>query len=185
MAKDMNLIPIEFETSKYKDQLVAMYKEEGEKLYEDLIVTGEWKTIPKQMDYSIYFSNVKMQWDPILNSYISYGDAELSIVGKSQVNKKIKAKIQLLKTSISNEIRIYLEANPDHWYYFTYNGASMSAMSSSEIFNGYIKDTPNKDREFKGDNGKVYTYRLATPNEKRDFIRKLEKIEDNQGTEEK
>ncbi len=178
LYEDMNLIPIEFETSKYKDQLVAMYGEEGEKLYEDLLTTGEWKEIPKQMDFTLYFSNVKMQWDEILNSYISYGDAELSIVGKYQLNKKIRAKIQLLKTSISNEIRIYIEANPDHWYFFTYNGASMSAMSSSEIFNDYIKLAPNKEREFKQENGKVYTYRLATPNEKRDFIRKLEKIDD-------
>ena len=53
----------------------------------------------------------------------------------------------------------------------------MSAMSSNEIFNDYIKAAPSKEREFKGKDGKIYTYRLATPNEKRDFIRKVEKIE--------
>ncbi len=179
LYEDMNLSPIEFETSKYQEQLVAMYgQEKGVEIYEDLLITGEWKTIPKDMDYSLYFSSVKMQWDPILNSYVSYGDVELSIVGKYQVNKVIRAKIQLVKTSISNEIRIYIEANHDHWYFFSYNGASMSAISSYDIFNDYIKETPNKDREFKASDGKIYTYRLATPNEKVSYIRKLEKIEE-------
>ncbi len=178
LYEDMNLIPIEFETSKYKDQLVSMFGEAGNELFEDLLITGEWKEIPKNMDYSLYFSNVRMQWDPILNSYVSYGDAELSIVGKYQVNKKIRTKIQLLRTALSNEIRIYIEANPDHWYFFSYNGASMSVMSSYEMFNDYIKVVPNNDREFKAPNGKIYTYRLATPNEKRDFIRRLEKIDE-------
>ncbi|MDD4529091.1 MAG: hypothetical protein PHX48_04370 [Bacteroidales bacterium] len=184
LYEDMNLIPIELETSKYKDQLFAMFGEKGVELYEDLLITGEWKEIPKDMNYTLYFSNVRMQWDPILNSYVSYGDVELSMVGKYQMNKMIRAKIQLLKTSISNEIRIYVEANPDHWYFFTYNGASMSAVSSYEIFNEYIKAVPSKDREFKGEDGKIYTYRLSTPNEKRDFIRKLEKIEEQDKNQE-
>ncbi|MCK9162718.1 MAG: hypothetical protein M0O93_00015 [Bacteroidales bacterium] len=185
LYEDMNLSPLEFEVSKYQDQLVSIYgSEKGLELYEDLLITGEWKEIPKKMDYTLYFSNVKMQWDPILNSYVSYGDAELSIVGKHQVNKKIRAKIQLVKTSISNEIRIYIEANPDHWYFFTYNGASMSAISSYEIFNDFIKEVPNKDREFKAADGKIFTYRLATPNEKINYIRKLEKIDEFENNEE-
>ena len=179
LYEDMNLSPIELEVSKYQDQLVSMYgQEKGIELYEDLLITGEWKTIPKDMDFSLYFPDVKMQWDPILNSYVSYGDVELGIVGKYQVNKVIRAKIQIVKTSISNEIRLYIEANRDHWYFFSYNGASMSAISSSDIFNDYIKETASKDREFKGADGKVYTFRLATPNEKVNFIKKLEKIEE-------
>lgn len=183
LYEDMNLSPIEFETSKYKDQLIDKFKDRGEELYEDLAAVGEWETIPKGMDYTLYFSNVSLQWDNVLNSYVSYGDAELSIVGKYQVNKKVRAKIQLLRTSISNEIKIYIEANPDHWYFFYYNGVSMSVSSSSEIFNDYIKETPNKEREFKTEDKKIFTYRLALPNEKREFIRKLEKIEDIQEEE--
>ena len=67
-----------------------------------------------------------------------------------------------------------MEANPDHWYFFTYNGAAMSALSSNETFNSIINDTPRKDRETETKGGKLYTYRLATPAEKRNFIRNLE-----------
>jgi len=130
------------------------------------------------MDFSLYFPDVKMQWDPILNSYVSYGDVELGIVGKYQVNKVIRAKMQIVKTAISNEIRIYIEANRDHWYFFSYNGASMSAISSSDIFNDFVKDAPAKDREVKGSDGKIYTFRLSTLSEKINFIKKLEKIEE-------
>lgn len=181
LYEDLNLSPLEFEISQYKNQLVDKYGEDkGLDLYDELIEIGEWKSIPKGMDYTLYFSNVRMEWDPVLISYVSYGDAELSIVGKHQVNKNIRAKIQLIKTSVSNEIRIYIEANPDHWYFFTYNGAAMSAISSYDIFNDYIKETPAKDREFKAGDGRIYTYRISTENEKRNYIRKLEKIDEFQ-----
>ena len=98
----------------------------------------------------------------------------LGYVGNYQINKTIKTKIQLIKTSLTTEIRLYIEANPDHWYFFTYNGAAMSVLSSNETFNSIINDTPRKERESEPKSGKVYTYRLATPAEKRNFIRNLE-----------
>lgn len=186
--EDMNLSTLVLEETKYQDQLVALHGKKGQELYDDLLVTGEWKTIPSEMDYTLYFSNVNLQWDPALRSYVSYGDVELGIVGKYQPNKKVRAKIELIKTALTSEIRIYLEQNINSWYFFTYNGAAISAISSNEIFNDYIKEVPNKEREFKGKDGKMFTYRLATPNEKRNFIKKLQQIgseETEEQTEEK
>ena len=175
--EDLNLGAIELETSRYHEYLLSKNPEKGEELYEDLLTTGEWKTIPKELDYTLFFTNVNFQWDPVFRSYVSYGDVEIAIIGKYQVNKKIRAKIELIKTSISHEFRIYIEQNLNSWYFFTYNGSAMSAISSNEIFNDYIKEVPNKDREFKGSDNKIFTYRLATPNEKRNFITKLQKID--------
>lgn len=175
--EDLNLGAIELENSRYQEYLLSKSSEKGQDLYDDLLTTGEWKTIPKELDYTLFFTNVNFQWDPVFRSYVSYGDVEIAIIGKYQVNKKIRAKIELIKTSISHEFRIYLEQNLNSWYFFTYNGSAMSAISSNEIFNDYIKEVPNKDREFKGSDNKIFTYRLATPNEKRNFITKLQKID--------
>ncbi len=179
LYEDLNLGVIDLESSRYNEILVNKFGDKGEDLYEDLLITGEWRNIPKGMDYTLYFTNVNFEWDPMLNSYLSYGDLEIAIVGKYQCNRIIKGRIEIVKTTISHEFRIHLEQDFSTWYFFTYNGSSMSAISSNDIFNDIIKDTPNKDREFKTKEGRMYTYRLATPNERRNFIRKVQKIYDD------
>ena len=175
LYEDLNLSPIDLENSAYKQYLKYIYGEEkGEEWFEDLLVTGEWKSIPKEVASTLFFPSVRLVWDPVKHSYIGTANAQLGYVGNYQINKTIRTKIQLIKTTLTTEIRIYVEANPDHWYFFTYNGAAMSALSSNETFNSIINDTPRKDRETETKGGKLYTYRLATPAEKRNFIRNLE-----------
>ena len=71
-------------------------------------------------------------------------------------------------------MRIYIEASPDHWYYFEYNGSAMDVLSSNETINEMINEIPRDDREFKTESGKIYVYRVATPAQKRNFIRTIE-----------
>ena len=149
-------------------------KEEGDEWFADLLVTGEWKEVPKQMKNTLFFSDIRLEWDPVLRSYIGKGNFELATVGKYQVNRTIKTRIQILKGALSPTIRIYVEANPDHWYYFEYNGSAMDILSSNESINSTINATPREDREFKTDSGKIYVYRVATPAQKRNFIRTIE-----------
>ena len=173
LFEDMNLAVTDFENSPYKDFLYHKYGEEkAESLYQDLIDYGEWKDIPKDLSYSILLTDVTLVWDPIRRYYLSSGESEVAIIGDVQVNRKVKTKIQMIKSGISTEFRIYLEQDLDNWYYFTYNGASMGAISSDDNFNDLISNA--KDKEFKAKNGKIYTFRLSTPSEKRDFIRKIE-----------
>ncbi|MBQ9253744.1 MAG: hypothetical protein IJ180_03095 [Bacteroidales bacterium] len=173
MADDMNLSEIDFEKSRYRNFLHYLYGEEkGEDLFLDLVEHGDWEKIPDKINYTILLPDVSLNWDPVRNSYLALSDAEVGMIGKNQVNRKMKTRIQMIKSGISTEIRIYLEQDIDNWYYFAYNGASMSAISSDENFNDYVKNSKNK--EFKGENGKIYTFRLATENDKRKFIRNIE-----------
>ncbi|MDR1847998.1 MAG: hypothetical protein LBR17_07800 [Bacteroidales bacterium] len=184
LYEDMNLSPIVLEESNYNEQLIHLFGEKkGQDLYDDLLITGEWKEIPKGMDYTLYFTDVRLRWDNIFRCYIAQGDAELAIVGKYQVNKKIRTRIQLTKGTLGTELRIYIEANPDHWYFFSYNGAIMSVLSSFDDFNSIINETPRGEKEFSAGN-KKYSFRTASAMEKRNFIRKLELNEDpEQGKE--
>ena len=174
MYEYMNLAVIDFENARrYQEFLHHKYgQEKGEELYQDLIEHGDWEKLPNNMDYSILLTDITLAWDPIRRCYLSNGESEVAIVGGIQVNRKVRTKVQMIKSGVATEIRIYLEQDSDNWYYFTYNGASMGAISSDENFNDLVKNAKNK--EFKGKNGKIYTYRLSTPSEKRDFIRKIE-----------
>ncbi|MBR1769547.1 MAG: hypothetical protein IJ748_03725 [Bacteroidales bacterium] len=173
MYDDMNLEQIDFENSRYKEYLPYIFgQEKGEEFLIDLISNNEWDKIPKEMNFTMFFPDVNLQWDEIRNCYLSYGDVSVGIVGKHQVNKKMRSRIQMIKTGVSTEIRIYLEQDMDNWYYFSYNGASMSVVSSDENFNDAVKNAKKKD--FKGKNGKSYTFRLAPESDKRTFIRNIE-----------
>lgn len=170
---DMNLEQMDIENSHYKEYLPYVFgSEQGEEYFTDLIANNEWEKIPKQMAYTLFLPDVNLQWDDIRRCYLSMGDVSVGIVGKYQINKKIKSRIQMIKTGVSTEIRIYLEQDTDNWYYFSYNGASMSVVSSDENFNDAVKNA--KKKEFKSSNGKVYTFRLVSENEKRNFIRNIE-----------
>lgn len=170
---DMNLEQLDIENSRYKEYLPYIFgTEQGEEYLIDLISNNEWEKIPKKMAYTLFLPDVNLQWDEIRNCYLSSGDVSIGIVGKHQINKKIKSRIQMIKTGVATEIRIYLEQDMDNWYYFAYNGASMSVVSSDENFNEAVKNA--KKKEFKGENGKVYTFRLVSENEKRNFIRNIE-----------
>ena len=174
LYEDMNLAVIDFENSKkYQEFLHHKFgSDKGEELYQDLIEHGEWEKMPSAMDYSIVLTDITLNWDPIRRYYLATGEAEVATVGSVQVNKKVRAKVQMIKSGVSTEIRIYLEQDLDNWYYFAYNGASMGAVSSDENFNDLIKN--GKDKETKAKNGKIYTYRLSTPSEKRNFIKNIE-----------
>ncbi len=175
LYEDLNLTQFEFETSGYKRYLYNLLgEEEGDEWYTDLLATGEWKELPKKMKNKIFFSDVKLEWDPVLRSYIGKGNFELATVGKYQVNRTIRTRIQLLKGALAPTLRIYIEASPDHWYYFEYNGSAMDVLSSNETINEMINEIPRDDREFKTESGKIYVYRVATPAQKRNFIRTIE-----------
>jgi hypothetical protein len=175
LDEDMNLSPIEFETSRYKAFVNYIYDTtKGMELYDELIDKGEWKDIPEKMKCTMLLPDVTLAWDPVHRSYLSYGDIEVGLIGNHQINKKIKGRVQMIQNGIATELRIYLEANLDSWYYFTYNGVSMGAISSDENFNDILQNTPEKERKTKTGNGKIYTYRLASPSEKRTFIKNIE-----------
>lgn len=173
MYDDMNLVQLEPENSGYKNYMsYIMGEKKGEEYYLDLVDHGEWEKLPEKMNFTMFFPDVNLQWDEIRNCYLSMGDMTVGIVGKHQVNKKMRSRMQMIKTGVSTEIRIYLEQDMDNWYYFSYNGAAMSAISSDENFNDFVKNA--KKKEFKAENGKVYTFRLAQEKDKRDFIRNIE-----------
>jgi hypothetical protein len=50
----------------------------------------------------------------------------------------------------------------------------MDVLSSNETINEMINEIPRDDREFKTESGKIYVYRVATPAQKRNFIRTIE-----------
>lgn len=172
--EDMNLSSIDYENAKsYQNFLHKKFgRDKGEEHYQDLIQYGDWEKLPSGLDYTIFLPEINFSWDAIRHCYLASGDVQVGSIGEMPINKVLRAKIQMIKSGINTELRIYLEQNLDTWYYFVYNGTSMGAISSDELFNEKLQNA--KDKEFKAKNGKNYTFRLCSPSEKRTFIKNIE-----------
>ena len=88
------------------------------------------------------------------------------------MHRMITTRAQIQKRSTGIELRLYLQVDAGHWYYFNYNfdRQIMKVYSSIGEFNDLIRNTSEKDRivEGKSEEG-VYRYSLATKTEAQNF----------------
>ena len=71
---------------------------------------------------------------------------------------------------------IYLEADPNTWYYFTYYNGTMLAVSSNEQFNKDVKELKSKSKKMEVDKGPSYRFDATSPKKKDDFLRKMKQL---------
>lgn len=183
--EDLNLQPFELEQPHIREQIFAQCPKEPEEIYSELLQVGEWEKIPSELQSDIYVTRVNLQWDPILRSFISKGDLELSMISNKQMNKLLKGNIQFERNRVGNELRLYLEVDYDHWYYFSFENSSLKAVSSLENFNTFLTAVPVQDRQLKYSNNRIFRYGPAAESDKRRFIRKVEfkELEENQSSQ--
>lgn len=155
-------------------------KEEADKLISQLTLYGTAKKIPKELQSSLYFSQLSLHWNNQTRSYVSVGKIGVGSVGKTMVNKLCDGKIEFKKKRGADEINIYLELDPQHWYYFNYVNGFMQVLSSNNDFQNSINALKSDKRETKTDKGK-YTFGVSTSNKKAIFLRKFTDGGDNGG----
>lgn len=183
--EDLNLQPFELEQPHIREQIFAQCLKNSEEIYSELLQVGEWQKIPDELQSDVYLTKVNLQWDPILRSFISKGDLELSMIADKQMNKLIKGKVQFEKNRVGDEIHLYFEVDYDHWYYFAFENSSLRAVSSLENFNSFLTAVPVQERQIKYNNNRMFRYGPAAESDKRRFIRKVEfkEIEETQPSE--
>ncbi|MGP8217275.1 MAG: hypothetical protein ACLQQ4_17035 [Bacteroidia bacterium] len=155
-------------------------KEQADKLISQLTLYGTTKKIPKELQSSLFFSQLTLKWNNQTRSYVSEGKIGVGSVGKTMVNKLCDGKIEFKKKRGADEINIYIELDPQHWYYFNYVNGFMQATSSNNDFNNAISALKPDKREQKTDKGK-YTFNVSTSNKKTIFLRHFSDNGDNGG----
>ena len=145
--------------------------EEGNALYDEFTGMGEFEKQPSIFDHTLMFDKMKWQYSPAVG-YYCIGKTALAKVGKVQVHRMITTRAQIQKRSTGIELRLYLQVDAGHWYYFNYNfdRQIMKVYSSIGEFNDLIRNVSEKDRivEGKSEEG-VYRYSLATKTEAQNF----------------
>ena len=178
IADDLGLAPAEKENPMMRKALMAsMGDEKGEDVYNDYVGSGDFGKIPDVFKYTLFFSNMKWKYIQGFGYYCN-GIATLASVGKVQIHKQVRTKIQFNKRKSGAYIKIYLQIAKDHWYYFNYDMTKhiMLVKSSFVEFDDLIRGA--KSREIKTSDG-IYRYRIVTnATEVSRFIKSMETFEE-------
>ncbi len=148
---------------------------EGDKLIAQANLNGEFKKVPKSLEKTFVFNDLKMRWNDDSKSYKSFGTIGISNIKNKQINKYVTGKIELVKKRSGDILTIYIEVDRNNWYFFTYTRGIMQSISSNADFNSAITETKTDKRKSKAEKGQEsYQYMYSTDRKKKDFIRKFE-----------
>lgn len=159
-----NLKPVDFGKSNYEYALREMLGlEESDKIISELSLSGTIKKMPDALKRTLFISDVKMEWDPTLESFVSRGEIGVASIGKSMFFRQVPGKIVVEKKASGDIVHIYFEVDDANWYYFTYKRGLMQAYASDKEFNNIlleIKDDKRKQSGAKKEDN--YSYMLGS-----------------------
>ena len=156
-----------------------MGKEKADKLISQLNLYGSYKKFPDELKKTLFLNDVKMVWNKSTRSYTSSGQIGIGNIYKTQINKFVDGRIELIKKRGGDILNIYLELDGNNWYYFNYTRGTMLAVSSNEVFNTILKELKADKRKKAGEKGVPdYNYNICPPSKKTLFVRKTKIAEE-------
>lgn len=153
-------------------ELMGAKKAEKAMLERD--INGIYKTLPKELQHTIYFNNIDFIWDKERKAYQSIGNIGIGNINGKQINKSIKGKVELDKKRSGNRLTMYLEIDKSSWFFFEYYHGVMFVRSSNKEFNTIITETKEDKRQFKDPLKKnPYSYIITPRSKKTKFLKRF------------
>jgi hypothetical protein len=139
---------------------------EAEAAINQIKLFGAMSQIPSGFQNTITFADIKMKWDPLNRSFVSYGKIGIGTIGNIQVNKRVDGFVEILKLNTGDRMMMYLELAPNKYYVFYYVRGSMQVSSHNPAFTDPIKEMKSKDRKVKVKLGQIpYNFVVGTKRE--------------------
>ena len=124
---------------------------------------GEFDKLPKELKRSIYFYEVKLEWDSESNSLISKNSLGLGNINDFQVNKLFLGKIELAKESSGDFFNIYFDTDIGESYFFGYSNELLISRSTIDEYNIEILEVKTQNRKLDTKKGEVeFQYDLSS-----------------------
>jgi hypothetical protein len=95
-------------------------------------------TISPKLLHTLTLSKVDLRWDPKLRSWHSVGKLGLAGVGKQGLNALVDGYVEIKRENSADLVEVYLEAEPQTWFYLRYANNVLLTKSSSEEYDGEI-----------------------------------------------
>jgi hypothetical protein len=182
MAKDLELYlgsldPTPFEGDLFNHGLIEILgKDRGDRALSELNLYGSFRRFPDELEKPLVFSHVKMTYNPRAKAYLSIGKIGVGNILKSEIFRYMDGVIQIKKQRGNDVLDIYLEADANTWYYFTYTRGTMLAVSSNDQFNKDIQELKGKHKKMNVEKGPSYRFDLTNKKKKEQFLDKLKQM---------
>lgn len=182
IVANVDLKPTDFSRPVFEKGMREMIgKEQADKLISQLNLYGSFKKFPDELKKTLFLTDVKMKWNKDTRSYTSYGKIGIGNINKTQINKYVDGRVEIVKKRGGDILNIYLELDANNWYYFNYTRGTMLAISSNEAFNTSIKELKPEKRQKDGDKEKKepnFNFNITTTAKKTQFLRKTQSAEE-------
>ncbi len=175
-----NLTTVDFGKAEYFKGLSELLgKDNADRAVADLNLFGNIKNFPDELKKSFFFNDLKFRYNPELKSFLTEGKLGLGNILKTEINRYIDGAIKIEKMrSGGDKITIYIEADPNTWYYFEFYKGLMSAVSSNQNFNNIIKELKPKNRKQEVEKGPSFQFNICSPQKRTIFLSKIKQAED-------
>lgn len=152
--------------------------QESEKLLNEIRLYGTARKVPEQLQKTLVINSIKMKWNPPTKSFVSYGPIGIANINKTQVNKLVEGFFEIEKSRSGDGFSLYLMLSSKKWFFFSYKGGVMQALSSSELFNTELMKIKEEKRVKNNPaEGGRYEYIISTRRKMVDFLRKMQSVE--------
>ena len=95
------------------------------------------KLSPKLL-HTLLLSKVDLRWSEKKRAWYSVGKLGIAGIGKQSLNALIDGYVEIRRENATDVVEIYLEPEPQTWYYLKYANNLLLAKSQSEAFDGEI-----------------------------------------------
>jgi len=167
-----DLKPVDFTKSRYEYAIRELMGLEGsDKVISELSLSGTIKKVPDELNKTFFVSDVKLVWDPVMESFISEGTIGIASVGKEQFFRKVPGKFVVEKKASGDVVHLYLEVNDANWYYFTYKRGVLQTYSGSKEYNAILLEEKEDKRKQAGQKKEDnYMYMLGSKSKRNIFL---------------
>jgi len=168
--------PIDFASTNYEQALTTwLGMEEGQKIINDLALTGKFKSVPKFMQHGVVLSNVDLVWNDGEEMWTSESQFGLVSLGKEALFMHIPGKLELKRSRSGDNFVLYFHGDEENWYYHDFklidgkNGA-LNITTSDDIFYDILTDIKADKRKDKTKDGQTTEFKYMASRRRRDNI---------------
>jgi hypothetical protein len=163
-----NLMPVDISRTRYEKALIEILgTETSDKVISELNLTGQVRRIPEALICPFLIADIKFLWNDVDETFQSTGPIGIANMGKKQVFRYVKGKIEIEKKRGADVFRMYIELDPGTWYYFEYKLGIMNFLTSDKDLGNTMSELKDEKRKFE-DGKKKFSFMYVANRKKRD-----------------
>jgi hypothetical protein len=172
-----NLKAVNISSDKYTKALSDILgTDAAQDLISEINLYGSLKRIPQALEYTLFFADVNMVWNPASRSYISKGPLGIGNIKDKTIFKYVEGYLELAKRRGGDILNIYLKPGTREWYYFNYSAHVMQSVSSNINYNTLLMNMKEDKRRMKlEDTREVYQFIISTSQKVSEFVNRMQR----------